>query len=100
TEVEALSPEGLRELIQKVMETPSYGERARFFEQVIARTRGLDIAADVIERALGAERLARPLREAGSQRAHAPTTARHRHPIRETSPSRPRRPATTTRATG
>ena len=72
TEVEALSPEGLRELIQKVMETPSYGERARFFEEVIARTRGLDVAADVIERALVAERLARPLRAAG-QRAHAPT---------------------------
>src|SRR5215475_6035792 len=52
TEVEALSPEGLRELIQKVMETPSYGERACFFEEVIARTRGLDVAADVIEGAV------------------------------------------------
>jgi len=72
TEVEELSPEGLRELIQKVVQTPSYGERARFFEEVIARTRGLDIAADAIERALVTGRPALPVREAG-QRAHGPT---------------------------
>jgi MGT family glycosyltransferase len=72
TEVEALSPDSLRKLVLKVMETPSYGERARFFKEVIARTRGLDVAADVIERALVAERLARPLREAG-QAAYVPT---------------------------
>src|SRR5262245_33576305 len=71
-DVEELSPEGLRGLVQKVMESPSYGEKARFFKEVIARTRGLDVAADVIERPLVAERRARPLREAGL-RAHAPT---------------------------
>ena len=63
-EVEEVSPEGLRGLVQKVMEKPSYGEKARFFKAVIARTRGLDMAADVIERALVAERRALPLREA------------------------------------
>src|SRR5262249_44209752 len=71
TEVEELSPEALRELIQKVAETPSYGERARFFEEVIARTRGLDIAADAIDRALVTGRPALPLREA--RQAHGPT---------------------------
>jgi len=55
-EVDELTPEGIRELIQKVMETPSYGERARFFKEVIARTRGLEVAADVIERALETNR--------------------------------------------
>jgi UDP:flavonoid glycosyltransferase YjiC (YdhE family) len=64
-EVDEVSPEGLRGLIQKVMESPSYAEKARFFEDVIARTRGLDVAADVIERALVAGRLAIPFRKAG-----------------------------------
>ena len=56
-EVDELSPERLRALIQKVMDDPSYDERARFFKGVIARTRGLDVAADVIERALLGGRL-------------------------------------------
>jgi MGT family glycosyltransferase len=82
-EVDEVSPEGLRGLIQKVMENPSYAERARFFEDVIARTRGLDVAADVIERSLVAGRRALPAREPG-QRAHGPT----------------RRPPAASRATG
>ena len=64
-EVDELSTEGLRGLIQKVMENPSYSERARFFKEVIARTRGLDVAADVIERALVAGRRTLPSREVG-----------------------------------
>jgi zeaxanthin glucosyltransferase len=71
-EVDELTPVGLRGLIQKVMENPSYGEKAWFFKEVIARTRGLDVAADVIERALVAGRLALPSREA-AQRAQGPT---------------------------
>jgi len=82
-ELEEVSPEGLRGLIQKVMENPSYAEKARFFEEVIARTRGLDVAADVIERALVAGRPTLPVREA-SQKALGPT----------------RRPAGASRATG
>jgi zeaxanthin glucosyltransferase len=70
-EVDEVNSERLRGLIQKVVESPSYGERARFFKEVIARTRGLDVAADVIERALLAGRLTLPLREA-TQGAHGP----------------------------
>jgi len=64
-EVDELSPEGLRGLIQKVLEDPRYGEKARFFKEVIARTRGLDVAADVIEEALGAGPVARYAGAAG-----------------------------------
>jgi zeaxanthin glucosyltransferase len=35
-----------------VLTNRSYGERAHYFKEVIAKTRGLDIAADVIEQAL------------------------------------------------
>jgi zeaxanthin glucosyltransferase len=52
-EVEDLSVEGLSELIQRVRKNPAYRGKARYFQDVIARTHGLDVAADVIERALG-----------------------------------------------
>jgi MGT family glycosyltransferase len=50
-EVDNLTVEGLLELIQKVLENPSYGDKARYFQKVIAETRGLEVAADVIEQA-------------------------------------------------
>lgn len=50
-EVEDLTIEGLSELIQKVLDDPGYRERASYFQKVIAETRGLDLAADVIEQA-------------------------------------------------
>src|SRR5262245_7144846 len=53
-EVDDLTAEGLRALIRKILESPSYRERACYFREVIARTRGLEVAADVIERVLGA----------------------------------------------
>jgi hypothetical protein len=31
------------------LQDPSYGERADYFQQVISKTRGLDVAADIIE---------------------------------------------------
>ena len=43
--------ERLLELIRKVLETPSYRDRARYFQTVIAKTRGLEVAAEAIERA-------------------------------------------------
>jgi zeaxanthin glucosyltransferase len=46
-----LSVTNLLELIRKVLTNRSYTDRAEYFKEVIAKTRGLDIAADVIERA-------------------------------------------------
>src|SRR3984885_1204764 len=50
-EVEDLTADRLHGLIHKVLETPSYREKALYFGKVITQTRGLDIAADVLERA-------------------------------------------------
>jgi zeaxanthin glucosyltransferase len=38
-------------LIKKVLQNPSYREQADYFQKVISRTRGLDVAADIIEQA-------------------------------------------------
>jgi hypothetical protein len=50
-EIEDLSLERVQGLTQEVLENPRYREKARWFQKVIAQTRGLDVAADVIERA-------------------------------------------------
>jgi zeaxanthin glucosyltransferase len=50
-EIEHLSVEGLSGLIRRVLGDPRYRIRAQHFASVIAKTRGLDLAADVIERA-------------------------------------------------
>jgi hypothetical protein len=39
-------------LIEKVLQDPSYRERTDYFQKVISKTRGLDVAADIIEQAL------------------------------------------------
>ena len=44
-----LSADNLLELIRKVLADRSYAERAKYFKEIIAKTHGLDIAADVIE---------------------------------------------------
>jgi len=46
-----LSVANLSEAIRKVLTNRSYTDRAEYFKEVIAKTHGLDIAADVIERA-------------------------------------------------
>jgi zeaxanthin glucosyltransferase len=51
-EVDELTTDRLRGLIEKVLQDPSYRERADYFQKVIAKTRGLDVAADIIEQAL------------------------------------------------
>ncbi len=51
TSVASLTPERLTKMIQKVLTNPQYRNRARYFQDAIARTHGLDVAADVIERA-------------------------------------------------
>ena len=50
-EVEHLTAEALSERIQVVLSDPRYRIRAQHFASVIAETRGLDLAADVIEQA-------------------------------------------------
>ena len=50
-EVEHLTAEALSERIQVVLSDPRYRIRAQHFASVIAETRGLDLAADVIEHA-------------------------------------------------
>jgi UDP:flavonoid glycosyltransferase YjiC (YdhE family) len=50
-EVDELTTDRLKGLIEKVLQDPSYRERAVYFQKVISKTRGLDVAADIIEQA-------------------------------------------------
>jgi hypothetical protein len=50
-EVDELTTDRLRGLIEKVLRGPSYRKRAECFQKVISKTQGLDVAADVIEQA-------------------------------------------------
>jgi UDP:flavonoid glycosyltransferase YjiC (YdhE family) len=59
-EVKDLTAERLAELLQTVLINPSYRQKARYFQRVIARTRGLDLAAETVERALGLKPAAQP----------------------------------------
>lgn len=48
-EVDELTTDRLRGLIEKVLQDPRCRERADYFQKVISKTRGLDVAADIIE---------------------------------------------------
>jgi zeaxanthin glucosyltransferase len=48
-EVGDLTVRRLVELIAKVRSNPSYRDKARWFQQIIKETRGLDVAADIVE---------------------------------------------------
>src|SRR4029077_17203491 len=50
-ELDELTTERLRALIEKVLQDPSYRNRAEYFQRVISKTRGLDVAANIIEEA-------------------------------------------------
>jgi len=50
-DIENLSVERVRQLVHQVLKDSRYRERAQWFQKVIAQTRGLDRAAEVIERA-------------------------------------------------
>ena len=56
-EIGDLTAERLVQLIQRVRQNPSYRDKARYFQKVIAQTQGLDLAADVIERAFKKNRI-------------------------------------------
>ena len=49
-EISRLTARHLSELIAKVNSNPSYRDKARWFQKVLGETRGLDVAADIIER--------------------------------------------------
>jgi MGT family glycosyltransferase len=49
-EMDELTTDRLRGLIEKVLQNPSYRKRADYFQKVISKTRGLDFAADIIEK--------------------------------------------------
>lgn len=50
-EVDELTTDRLRVLIEKGLQGLGYRERADYFRTVISKTRGLDVAADIIEQA-------------------------------------------------
>jgi zeaxanthin glucosyltransferase len=50
-EVADLTVDVLKDLIQTVLENPSYRDKALYFREIISKTRGLDVAAAAIERA-------------------------------------------------
>jgi zeaxanthin glucosyltransferase len=56
-EVGDLTVDRLFELIHRVATNQGYRERARYFQDVIAKTRGLDAAAEIIEQSLGARQI-------------------------------------------
>ncbi|AEU37753.1 glycosyltransferase [Granulicella mallensis] len=60
-QLDDLTIDGLHELIQKVLHTPGYNEKAQYFRDVIAKRRGLDVAAEAIERAFEQALENRPL---------------------------------------
>jgi MGT family glycosyltransferase len=52
-EIGDLTARHLSRLIIKIKANPSYRDKARWFQKVLGETRGLDIAADIIERVFG-----------------------------------------------
>lgn len=59
-EIGDLTVDRLSELIQKVRTNRSYRHKALYFQKVIAQTRGLDVAADVIEHAFATTKTQQP----------------------------------------
>jgi MGT family glycosyltransferase len=55
-EIGNLTARHLSELIAKVEGSPNYRDKARWFQKVLGETRGLDLAADIIERVFGEHR--------------------------------------------
>jgi len=52
-EIGNLTARRLSELIVRVIADPSYRDKARWFQGILRETRGLDVAADIIERVFG-----------------------------------------------
>jgi len=67
-ELDDLTTDRLRSLIEKVLQNPSYRERAQYFQKVISKTRGLDVAADIIELAFQKYQTEVPAASSGARR--------------------------------
>jgi zeaxanthin glucosyltransferase len=67
-ELEDMTVARLTSVIQRVRTNQSYYDKARYMQKAIARTRGLDVAADVIEMAFAKSQPAEPER---AELAHA-----------------------------
>ena len=52
-EIGDLTARHLSELVAKIKANPNYRDKARWYQKVLEETRGLDVAADLIERAFG-----------------------------------------------
>jgi zeaxanthin glucosyltransferase len=63
-DLEDLTADRLLQLVQTVLRNPDYRDRARHFQEIIAQTQGLDVAAGIIEQALQKYRIEDPVREA------------------------------------
>jgi zeaxanthin glucosyltransferase len=50
-EVGNLTTRRLSDLIAKIAENPKYRDKASWFQKVLSETRGLEVAADIVERA-------------------------------------------------
>jgi zeaxanthin glucosyltransferase len=65
-EVATLSGKQMQKAIREVLENPSYRERAGYFREVIKETRGLEVAADLIEDAFQIETAFRWIQTCGT----------------------------------
>jgi MGT family glycosyltransferase len=67
-EVEDLTVIRLSQLIQQVRRNQSYYDKARYFKKAIAQTHGLDMGAELIERAFGINQM---VESEGAELSHA-----------------------------
>jgi zeaxanthin glucosyltransferase len=63
-DLEDLTADRLLQLVQTVLRNPDYRDRARHFQEIIAQTQGLDVAAGIIEQAFQKYRIEGPVRVA------------------------------------
>ena len=50
---EALTSDRLSDLLAEVLQNATYRENARKFQEIISKTKGLSLAADIVERSFG-----------------------------------------------
>jgi UDP:flavonoid glycosyltransferase YjiC (YdhE family) len=56
TSLDKLTPGRLSTLVDEVLQESSYRNNARKLQEIIAKTNGLSVAADLVEKALGVTR--------------------------------------------